>query len=340
MKWGLIGGLGLLASALALGWWASRHGQGPASSGEAPVELETAEPETPQLAARYAAIPKIDVHVHVPRTLGPSAMRIFARHGVRLALNASGSEPDDRLQDLVRSGAPIGLRPYCHVDWRRAADEQFAAYAEETLGRCRELGAVGLKIFKGLGLGYVDEAGELLRVDDERLDPVFEAAGRHRLPVLIHTGDPKAFFEPDTGANERHAELQAHPSWSFFGERMGPDGQPTGRRWPSWESMLEQFENRVARHPETTFVGAHFGNAPEEPERVERMLRAYPNLFVETGARVPEIGRHDPERMRRFFVEHADRILFGTDFQMSRAEASSSAPWGIPRSPLTHPGLL
>src|SRR5690606_4287301 len=67
--------------------------------------------------------------------------------------------------------------------------------------------------------------------------------------------------------------------------------------------------------------GAHFGNAPEEPRRVARMLEAHPNLFVETGARIPEIGRHPPEEMRRFFERYQDRILFGTDLQVTE--------WGL-----------
>ncbi len=316
-----VGGLLLLGAMLGLAWWASSHGHVPEGADSPTEEPDSSEPtldeEEPRQPRRFAAIPKIDVHVHVPRSLTGSAMRIFRGQGVAVALNASGSEPGERLQMLVETGREVGLHPYCHLDWRAAADDDFAEYAEETLRRCREQGAVGLKIFKGLGLGYTNEDGTLLRVDDPRLDPAFEAAGRHGLPVLIHTGDPKAFFEPNTPDNERYAELSAHPSWSFHGEILDRNGEPTGMSWPSWESMLEQFENRVARHPDTTFVGAHFGNAPEEPDRVDRMLDAYPNLVVETGARIPEIGRHDPERMRAFFEKHAERILFGTDFQMS-----------------------
>ena len=72
----------------------------------------------------------------------------------------------------------------------------------------------------------------------------------------------------------------------------------------------------MARHPNTTFLGAHFGNAPEEPQRVARMLERYPNLYIETGARIPEIGRHDPGPMREMFIRFRERILFGTDIQM------------------------
>lgn len=37
-----------------------------------------------------------------------------------------------------------------------------------------------------------------------------------------------------------------------------------------------------------------------------------PNFYVDIGARIPELGRQ-PYTARRFFIKHADRILFGTD---------------------------
>ena len=268
---------------------------------------EDAEPT----AESFADIPKIDVHVHVSPTLMPSVSRLLARHGIRIALNASGGHPGEELSSSVRAGRRLdgAVRSYCNIGWRYFADPDFADYSREVLDACKADGAIGLKIFKGLGLGYITAEGELLAVDDPRLDAAFQRAGEIGLPVLIHTGDPKAFFEPPTPDNERYDELEAHPSWSFYGPR------PDGGRWPSWEDLLDQLDRRIARHPNTTFVGAHFGNAPEEPERVGAMLERHPNYMVETGARIPEIGRHNPEQMRAFFTRWRDRILFGTDFQ-------------------------
>jgi predicted TIM-barrel fold metal-dependent hydrolase len=153
---------------------------------------------------------------------------------------------------------------------------------------------------------------------------VFESAGAFGLPVLLHSGDPKAFFEPNTPRNERHDELRVHPDWSFHG--LSPNGRP----WPSWRELLRQFEVRVARHPGTTFMGAHFGNAAEEPERVARMLARYPNYVIDTAARVPEFGRHSAARMRRFFVEFQDRILFGSDLGVSRAGLTLGSSGELP----------
>ena len=43
------------------------------------------------------------------------------------------------------------------------------------------------------------------------------------------------------------------------------------------------------------------------------MLDKHPNFFIDTAARVPEIGRHPQEKMRRFYAKYQDRVLFGTD---------------------------
>lgn len=291
-------GLALLATAVVVGVWPDARIEEPSPSADS-----------------YAPILKIDVHVHVPPERAGEAVRVFARHGVRLALNASGGHPGRSLDASAEASRATGgrLLNYCSLDFSRVEDTGWLDYATDTLERCRESGAVGLKIYKGLGLGISLSDGRLLRVDDPRLDVAFDTAARLRLPVLIHTGDPQAFFRPPNEDNERYDELSAHPSWSFYGERT------EGERWPSWEEIFTQFENRLARSPRTSFVGAHFGNAPEEPERVARLLEAHPNLVIETGARIPEIGRHDPRRMRDFFLRFRDRILFGTDVQMGRS---------------------
>jgi len=62
-------------------------------------------------------------------------------------------------------------------------------------------------------------------------------------------------------------------------------------------------------------VCVHFGNNAEDLEWVDAQLDKHPNMMVDVAARVPEIGRHDPEKVHAFFVKHQDRILFATDFQ-------------------------
>jgi len=177
------------------------------------------------------------------------------------------------------------------------------------------LGARGLKSFKSLGLVHKDQTGRLIRFDDPRFDPVWTKCGELGIPVWFHVGDPAAFFRPPTADNERYAELSVHPEWSFYG------GQ-----FPAREELLTQMVNVVLRHPETTFVGVHFGNNPENYRHVAAVLDRCPNFNIDTAARVGEIGRRDPATLREFFIKYQDRILFGSDTVFSPENMDLGVP--------------
>jgi predicted TIM-barrel fold metal-dependent hydrolase len=254
--------------------------------------------------------PRIDVHTHIGPDGIDRALALMDRWGIAGVVNLSGMYPgpprrmlETQLEAAARGRGRIAV--FANVDFVRAVrqHEDYGAFLASQLEEAKKLGAIGLKISKGLGLGYpTPDLQRPLPVDDPGLDPLFDKAGALGMPVAIHTGDPKAFWKPPGPENERFDELKAHPEWSFYGEPV-----------PSWEQLYKAFEQRVARHPKTTFIGVHFGNAPEDPDLVARLLDRYPNLYLDTAARVPEIGRHQADKMRRFFEKYQDRILFGTD---------------------------
>ena len=271
------------------------------------VEAKAVEPvAAPSPASPYR---KIDVHMHIGPDGVPRAMTLMNRWGIDGGVNLSGmypGPPRHGLETQLEKAASAGgrLAVFANADFRHVVrDKDYGKQMAADLVESKRLGAIGLKIPKGLGLGYPnpDRTG-LLAVDDHGLDPLFDQAGKLGMPVAIHVGDPKAFWKPATPDNERWDELGAHPEWSFY-------GQPV----PSWEELYAAFERRVARHPKTIFIAVHFGNDPEDPDRVSRMLDKYSNFYIDTAARVPEMGRHDPVKMRRFFEKYQDRILFGTD---------------------------
>ncbi|MBS1152091.1 MAG: hypothetical protein H6Q89_3789, partial [Myxococcaceae bacterium] len=260
--------------------------------------------------ARPERLRKVDVHTHFGPEAADRAMELLAEHGIDACVNLSGGFPGGGLEQQLQTAArfPGRIFVFANLDWRLAArHEDFGARMAGQLREAKRLGAKGLKIPKGLGLGYRDGAGELIAVDDPRLDGVFETAGELGLPVAIHVGDPVAFWQPVTPQNERYAELSVHPNWSYAGEDV-----------PSWEALFAALTRRIARHPKTTFLSVHFGNAPEYPERVAALLEAHPNLYVDTAARVPELGRQPAQKMRALFQKHRDRILFGTDLGVGR----------------------
>ena len=138
-------------------------------------------------------------------------------------------------------------------------------------------------------------------VDDRRLDPLWSTAGELGLPVMIYVADPVAFFDPLDQTNERWEELHAHPDWQF-----------PSPPFPSFMSILNGLANLIVNHPATTFIGAHVGCYAENLAWVGALLDRCPNFYVDFSARISELGRQ-PYSARRFFIQYAERILFGTD---------------------------
>ncbi len=275
-----------------------------------------ASPPAAQPAPAPAAAPhpaqrfhRIDVHTHISPDGVDRAVRLMDEWGIDGMVNLSGMHPGPPHHALERQLAAAQaahgrIAVFSTPDFRLVVQRtDYGAAMADQLSEARRMGAIGLKITKGLGLGYRAHDGvHLLAVDDHGLDALFERAGELGMPVAIHCGDPQAFWKPATPDNERWDELQAHPEWSFANSGV-----------PSWQELYDAFDRLVGRHPKTTFIGVHFGNDPEDPDTVARMLDKHPNLVIDTAARVPEIGRHPQEKMRRFFEKYQDRILFGTD---------------------------
>jgi predicted TIM-barrel fold metal-dependent hydrolase len=254
----------------------------------------------------------VDVHGHLSIYGVDRIETILEQANIAAIVNLSGgSGRGDGKQWLLSRvlSERLGGRiiNFANIEWQGCCGE---AWRAREVARMRDAaqryGFAGLKISKALGLGVRDERGELVAVDDPRLDAVFATAGALGWPVAIHIADPKAFWQPPTPDNERYAELSVHPSWSWH-----------DRGVPAWSALLDAGERRFARHPETTFIAVHFGNAAEEPDRVAAMLGRLPNVHIDISARIGEIGRHDPEKVRALITRFADRVLFGTDIGVS-----------------------
>jgi predicted TIM-barrel fold metal-dependent hydrolase len=159
----------------------------------------------------------------------------------------------------------------------------------------------GLKFFKDFGLRYRNRDGSLIAIDDLRFDPIWDACSELGLPVIIHTADPGAFFEPANEDNERIRELIAHPDWSF-----------EGPGFPSRQSLHAARNRVIERHPKTLFIAAHLGNDGEDLGQLGIWLNQFPNLVVEFSSRINELGRQ-PNGAKKFIEKYQDRVLFGTD---------------------------
>ncbi|TWT86131.1 Amidohydrolase [Neorhodopirellula pilleata] len=269
---------------------------------------------------QHAQMPVVDVHTHFfyrtrhNRDALDDFVEVMNRNNIAVCASLDGklgSQLDEHIEylwDRYRDRFVI----YTNVDWRGdgANDEPatwachrpgFAERTAEAIRNAVKRGVSGLKIFKQFGLGYRNPDGSLIEIDDRRWDPIWAVCGEVGIPVIIHTADPAAFFEPIDARNERWEELSRHPDWSFYGDE-----------YPSRLELLNARNRVIARHPKTTFIGAHIANNPEDLGTVSEWLDRYPNLVIEPASRISELGRQ-PFTARKFLIRYADRIMFGTD---------------------------
>jgi len=259
---------------------------------------------TPVTLVARPKYPATDIHAHWPLQMEPAVLLAAMDDlGLERAVNLSGGFGDqlDAMLARFHDAAPGRLVVFANIDFSRIDEPQFGQTMADMLERAHARGAAGLKIFKNLGLTIKDGSGTVVPVDDPRIDPIWARCGELGMPVLIHSADPVAFFQPIDETNERWLQLHRYPSWSFH----GPD-------FPAREDVLRQRDRVLEKHPNTRFIGAHMGGNSEDLDALARWLDRYPNLVVDLSGRVAELGRQ-PYRARRFLLKYQDRVLFGTD---------------------------
>ena len=259
-------------------------------------------------AVPRARFPVVDVHSHHWPGFTASRWRAIVDEmdalNLQVLVNLSGGSGrtlERGLATIAGSSHPDRMVFFANLDFRGGVRPGFGARAAAELERDVAAGAVGLKFFKNFGIDVRDGRGRRVAVDDPELDPVFETAGRLGIPVLMHVGEPQEFYEPVDRFNERWLELT-----------LLPDRRLPANRYPGFETMMAERDRLFARHPETTFIAAHMGWHANDLGRLGALLDRLPNVVVETGAILHELGRQ-PRAARAFFVEHQDRVLFGKD---------------------------
>jgi predicted TIM-barrel fold metal-dependent hydrolase len=201
----------------------------------------------------------------------------------------------------IQENAPKRFGLFLNIDFETIDDINFTSTQIALIDSAAAAGVMGLKVYKSLGLTDLDSEGNRIAVNDSRLDPIWNACGKNRIPVLIHSGEPASFWNPKDKFNERWLELRQKPS-------RYRDPQTN----PSFETVIAEQHDIFRKHPNTTFINAHLGWMGNDLDRLENHLATYPNVMTEIGAVLAELGRQ-PKRARQFFVRYQDRILFGKD---------------------------
>ena len=291
-----------------------------------PLDISQYEPRSMlQVHESYVAqakYPVIDIHTHISGSVKSSngvelaaereylgtpeeCLSVMDRKNIRAMVNLTGGYGKGLAEAVSKydRAHPDRFFTFTEPSYEFFKDPNYPRIQADAIEQAHKDGARGLKILKTLGL-YLREnitSGKLVKIDDPRFDPMWEACAALNMPVAIHISDPVAFFTPIDRFNERFEELNNHPDWSFY-----------GKDFPSNAELIEARNRVFARHPKTQFITLHVGNFAENLQNVGENLNRFPNMTVDMAARVGELGRQ-PYTSKKFFDKYQDRILFGTD---------------------------
>ena len=254
-----------------------------------------------------AKFPFVDAHAHQWGIAEMSGEEIAAMvadmdaMNMAVMVNLSGGSGEELQAKIAATDmhAPGRFVHYANIDFETLDDPGFGEKAAAQLEEDVRQGAKGLKIYKSLGMYIFYEDGTRLKTDDPKLDPIWQKAGELGIPVLIHTADPAPFWEPQDRFNERWFELKERPR-----RKRDPI--------PSWETLMTEHWNLIARHSNTIFLSAHLGWLGNDLGRLGSLLDKMPNMYTELGAVIGELGRQ-PRAAKAFLTKYQDRVLMGKD---------------------------
>ena len=284
------------------------------------ITFEEYEPKstlvTPQHSLKRAKFPFIDVHNHQWEMDSQEKVAKLVEGmdklnmGLLVNLSGRGGASDEAKSnatlynqiELTKKNFPNRFAIFTNVDFSKMDEAGWTEKAVEKLtDDVKNHGAKGLKIYKNLGLNVKDN-NKLVPVDDPRIDPIWAKCGELGVPVIIHTADPAPFWQPVDSYNERWLELKTHKGRK----------RETSKGDFSWEQLIEQQHNVFRKHAKTTFINAHMGWYPNNLAKLDSLMDVFPNMYVEIGAVIAELGRQ-PKAAKKFFEKRQDKVLFGKD---------------------------
>ena len=260
----------------------------------------------PSTTVGKAKFPFIDIHSHqwdMPTQDLAVLVEEMDKLNMALMCNLSGGSGEHLKQSVlnIKNNFPDRFIVFANLDFTDFGKKSWTKNAVKQLEEDVQNGAKGLKIFENLGTRVKDSNGKRVPVNDVRLDLIWEKCAELQIPVLIHTAAPIAFWDPFDKTNERWLELAIHP------DRRRSDAEPA-----PFYTLIEEQHAAFRKHPDTKFIAAHFNWHANNLDLLAEYLDSIPNMVVEFGAVIAELGRQ-PRAAHEFFVNYQDRILFGKD---------------------------
>jgi hypothetical protein len=263
--------------------------------------------------ADYGRVVKIDAHLHL-HSVNPAFMAAARRQNFK-ALTINVDYPDfPPLDDQQKAAIELKKQFPQHIAWAASfpvdgSDQPaWLPATRHRIAAAMKAGAVGVKVWKNIGMSLKGSDGKLVMIDDARFAPLFDDFAKQGIPLLGHQGEPHNCWLPleQMTVNNDREYFKAHPQYHMH---LHPE-------MPSWEAQMAARDRMVAAHPKLKFIGVHLASLERDVDELAAFLGKFPQAVVDVAARIGQLqhqSQKDRERVRRFFIQYQDRILYGSD---------------------------
>ena len=266
------------------------------------------------LKAAEVQFDRIDCHMHLNRTATRfvSGMERTGWRALSICVSRAVEDEPNDVDEQRRGTSELHRQSNGRIAWATSFDARFFEsrdFAQRTIaGLERDFkdGAIGVKIWKNIGMAIRSKSGAYLMPDDRALLPIYEAIQKADRTLVAHLAEPAGAWMPLDDKNPEVRYYSSNPQWHMYNKPDAPDKQ----------AILSARDRIAERYPKLRVVGCHLGSNEDDLRQVAERLDRLPNLAVDLAARVRYFASGDRTTAREFILKYQDRIVYGSDFRL------------------------
>ncbi|MEG1634271.1 MAG: amidohydrolase family protein [Rikenellaceae bacterium] len=256
--------------------------------------------------------PKIDAHIHISRfdDCYVDIARGYNMRMININTDADVFASPKKQEEVAIKYCDAHANMFAYITTFHAEDyiNGDKKIVFDNLDKSLANGAVGVKIWKNIGMELKNSDGEFLMASNPLFNDLYTYIIEHHTTLLAHLGEPKNCWLPleEMTSERNRLYFSRFPQYHMF---LHPN-------YPSYESHIEARDKIIERFPKLSFVGAHLGSLEWSIDEIAKRLDLYHNLSVDMASRINHLqlqSQKEYAAVRNFVIKYADRLIYGSD---------------------------